>query len=110
MIKFLKEIKLKDYKISLIYVTLENPKYCIERINDRVSKGGHFVHPNDVKRRFYRSKNNFWKIYKALADEYIAILNSNEQPETFLVGEKEDYFVYNQFILNQFLEDINGSN
>ena len=64
---------------------------------------------NDVRRRFYRSKNNFWNICKNLADEWIAVLNSSERPETFLIGEKGHYYVLNEFILNQFLEDLDES-
>jgi predicted ABC-type ATPase len=109
LVKFLKELKKENYYITIVYIVLESPEFCIERIRVRVKKGGHFVNPLDVKRRFYRSKNNLWKTYKNLADEWIAILNSGEKPETFLIGEKENYFVLNEFILNQFLEDIDES-
>jgi predicted ABC-type ATPase len=103
------ELRMKDYYITIIFVTLDNPDYCNERIKDRVKKGGHFVSPEDVERRFYRSKKNFWNIYKKLADEWITILNSSEKPETFLVGEKDNYFILNEFIFKKFMEDIDES-
>jgi predicted ABC-type ATPase len=107
--KFLKDLRKKEYYISIIYVTLDNPEYCIERIKDRVKKGGHFVNSDDVKRRFYRSKNNFWSIYKNLADEWIAILNTGQSPVTFLVGETNNYFVIDEYNFEKFLEDIDES-
>ncbi len=109
LIKFLKELREKEYYITIIYVYLKNPQYCIERINNRVKRGGHFVNPEDVKRRFYRSKNNFWKYYKELADEWIAISNSGELPEIFAMGEGNNFKVVNEFKLTNFLEDINES-
>ena len=109
LIKFLKELSKNEYYITIIYVILDNPEYCIERIRDRVKKGGHFVNPDDVRRRFYRSKSNFWNIYKNIADEWIAVYNSSERPETFLIGEKDHYYVLNEFILTQFLEDLDES-
>ncbi len=109
LIKFIKELRMKDYYITIIFVTLDTPDYCNERIKDRVKKGGHFVSPEDVERRFYRSKENFWNIYKKLADDWIAILNSSERPETFLVGEKDNYIILNEFIYKKFMEYINES-
>ncbi len=104
LIKIIKELKEKKYYITVIYVILESPKYCIERINYRVKKGGHFVSPEDVVRRYYRSRKNFWKVYKNLADEWIAYSNSGEVPEILAIGEREDYIALNESVLKNFLE------
>ena len=104
LIKIIKELKEKKYYITIIYVILESPKFCIERINYRVRKGGHFVSPEDVVRRYYRSRRNFWTIYKNLADEWIAYSNSGEVPEILAIGERDEYITVNEYALKNFME------
>jgi len=52
--------KQKRYKITVIYIFLETPQICVERVRSRVLKGGHDVPAEAIIRRFFRSKNNFW--------------------------------------------------
>jgi predicted ABC-type ATPase len=59
----------------LIYTFVDTPDICIERIKDRVSKGGHFVPDEDVNRRFYRSIVNFINIYQKIVDAWILYYN-----------------------------------
>lgn len=37
--------------------------------------GGHNIPEEDVIRRFYRSKNNFWHKYKDIVDEWAVFYN-----------------------------------
>lgn len=60
---------------------MESPQVSIDRIKIRVLNGGHFVPDDDVKRRFYRSKNLFWTKYRLLADEWAIYYNSNDDFE-----------------------------
>lgn len=49
------EVWLKqDYQINIIFIFVETPEILIERIAERVEKGGHFVPDEDVRRRFAR--------------------------------------------------------
>lgn len=102
LIKIIKELKEKKYYITIIYVILESPRFCIERINYRVRKGGHFVSPEDVVRRYYRSRKNFWRLYKNLADEWVAYSNSGEIPELLAIGEYENYITVNEHLMKIF--------
>ncbi len=40
----------------------------------------------DVRRRFGRSITNFWKIYRQLANHWLQIYNSGNQPVDVAVG------------------------
>jgi predicted ABC-type ATPase len=42
----------KRYHIELIYICLESPSVAIERVKDRVAKGGHFVDEGTIRKRF----------------------------------------------------------
>jgi Uncharacterized protein conserved in bacteria len=74
---FIKKVKGDGYRIDLIYVTLNDPQLCLERIKERVSKGGHDVDPEKVIARYKRSMNNLYKFVE-LADTAMIVDNSNE--------------------------------
>ncbi|MCL2389215.1 MAG: zeta toxin family protein [Elusimicrobia bacterium] len=75
VVKKIEKAKKKEYKIIIVYTFIDNPALCIERIKDRVKKGGHYVPDEDVKRRFARSLYNFWNIYREMADEWFLYYN-----------------------------------
>ena len=62
--EFIDNLKMSNYSITLIFIFLKSYKEAIKRIENRVKEGGHFVPHEDVKRRFYRSINNFENSYK----------------------------------------------
>lgn len=61
-IKTIKKAKELDYQVVLVYSYLDNPDLCKNRIKIRVLNGGHNIPQEDVMRRFYRRKKNFWNI------------------------------------------------
>lgn len=107
---YLKKIILKaislDYQIQIVYVFLKSPNDCIQRVKLRVKLGGHHVPTDDIIRRFYRSKNNFWKEYKDLADEWNMVYNSESNPQEVALGSKKEYVVESYKLFNLFLKDI----
>ena len=62
----------------MIYIFLDSPNLCINRVKTRVIKGGHDVPEEDIKRRFYRSKYNFWHNFTKLSDKWIMLYNGEE--------------------------------
>jgi len=50
----------KGYTVKVIYIFLESAELCVQRVEDRVKKGGHDVPIADIKRRYGRSLVNFW--------------------------------------------------
>jgi predicted ABC-type ATPase len=75
LIKVIQKARKLKYKIIIFYAFVDTPEICIERIKARVKKGGHFVPAEDVVRRFYRSIENFNKVYKHSADTWILYYN-----------------------------------
>jgi predicted ABC-type ATPase len=107
LVKVIEKARKNNYTIKLVYVFLENPEECILRIKLRVALGGHFIPDEDVQRRFYRSKENFWKIYRNLTDDWIMIYNSaTENPQKVAIGEKENYIIELEELFDKFLKDI----
>lgn len=98
-----KELK---YNVALIYSFVDNPEICINRIKIRVLNGGHDIPDDDVIRRFYRSKNNFWNKYKDIVDEWNLFYNGLSD---YILVAKQEYVgieILNEALYNEFIEDI----
>ena len=105
--KAISKAKANGYVIKVVYIFLESPEDCIQRIKIRVKLGGHYISDEDVIRRYYRSKKNFWHLYKNLADDWVLIYNSNNaEPQKVAIGINADFVVELEDLFNNFLKDI----
>lgn len=105
--KVIKNTLKQDYLVKIVYVFLESAEDCIQRIKIRVKLGGHSIPDDDVVRRFYRSKTNFWLFYKNYATEWVMIYNSETSlPQRVAFGSGEDYFVEEENLFTNFIKGI----
>lgn len=72
------------FKIGLIYVWIGVPELAIQRVGERVRRGGHFVPPEDITRRFTRGLRNF-PTYLDLVDQ--AAIYDNVGASPFIVAK-----------------------
>jgi predicted ABC-type ATPase len=87
-LKHFRYLKSKGYKLHLFFLWISNTQLAIARIKDRVARGGHAVPSEDVKRRFKRSMNNFFKEYRLLADQWILFDNAQARPR--IIAKKQN--------------------
>jgi predicted ABC-type ATPase len=80
-IRLLKAWKASGYRLEMIYLRVASPQLALRRIAARVKQGGHGVPRRDVLRRFTRSRNNFEKHYRLLADAWSVYDNSGSTPK-----------------------------
>lgn len=73
------------YRIGFVYIWIETPERCFERVLDRTQKGKHFIPEIVVHRRFDRSRMNF-PIFTALADKILVFENSGARPSLMAIG------------------------
>ena len=85
---FLKKLKEKGYTIHLFFLWIPSKELALARIKDRVAQGGHNVADEDVRRRFDRSIQNFFTLYKPLLDSWNLFDNSTASPRLIA---KEEY-------------------
>jgi len=80
--------KLHDqgYTIDVFYLWLPDEKLAIQRVQDRVKLGGHFVPTEDVKRRFYRGLRHFLVDYRPFMDNWFLFDNSQSVPQRVAFG------------------------
>ena len=102
--KFIKNLQSKDYQITIIFLFAESPEILIERVAERVKKGGHYVPDEDVRRRFARGKQNFWNTYKDLADSWSLIYNSGGTFYEVALGENKEIEIYDENLYDKFLQ------
>jgi len=87
-LKYFKMFKEKGYKINIFFLWIPDPRLAIARIKDRVAQGGHDVPVKDIKRRFNRSIENFFKQYRLLADKWILFNNAGPNPKIIAKKQK----------------------
>ena len=104
--KLIRDFKKKEYVINIVFVVLNEPEMCIERIKVRVSKGGHNVPDIDVIRRFERGKKNFWNLYKNMVKNWLLLNNSKFSFEDVAIGGEKKFEIINEELYNQFLKSI----
>lgn len=103
---FLKTLKNKGYSIHLFFLWIPDFDIAMARIKERVKDGGHDVPEQDVKRRFYRSIHNFFKVYKPLLDSWILFDNSSAIPKPIAEKGAGKLTIINQCLFNRILKEI----
>lgn len=108
-LRVIRKLRNHKYDIVLIFTFVENEQEALNRINIRVKKGGHDIPEEDVRRRYRRSKNNFWNMYRALVDEWNLFLNSEDDFSLVAAGEKDTYNVVDEDNFACFKKGIEGT-
>ncbi len=102
--KFIERLQKQDYQITIVFLFVESSEILIERIAERVKKGGHFVPDEDVRRRFVRGKQNFWNVYKDLVDSWSLIYNSESTFYEVALSENEEIEIFDENLYQRFLQ------
>jgi len=92
---WIKSAKDAGFLVEIVFVFLDSAEMCIARVAERVRKGGHHVPEADVRRRFGRSLNNFWRIYRPLADGWVILHNGLLSSENVAIGSQEGISIHN---------------
>lgn len=79
-LKLIRELKNRAYRVHFYFLWVSDVQVALNRVKERVSKGGHGVPEAVVRRRFERSIRNFIVLYRPLADSWILFDNSGSSP------------------------------
>ena len=77
----------------VVFVFLDSPDACVDRVRQRVQLGGHDVPEVDIRRRFSRAITNFWTTYRILADYWLLVYNSDTTPENVAFGNNQNTII-----------------
>ena len=79
----------QGYEVTLLYFWLKSPTQAIERVLERVKKGGHNIPKDVIIRRYYEGVNNLFKIYMPIVDSWILVDNSQTPRNIIATGGYE---------------------
>ncbi|HAZ07379.1 MAG TPA: Zeta toxin family protein [Elusimicrobia bacterium] len=75
-----KKLRAGGYRIHLIFLWLPQVELAIQRVKERIHRGGHSVPEQDIRRRFDRGIKNLLTEYHVLVDTWGLFDNSGSQP------------------------------
>jgi predicted ABC-type ATPase len=78
----------RGYIVTLIFIRLSNVEMSINRVAERVRRGGHNIPEDVIRRRFPLGLANFESIYKRLVDRWMLYDNSGDSPVLVDQGER----------------------
>ncbi len=75
--------------MHLLFVSLRTAELAIERVAERVRRGGHMIPPPEIRRRYQRGLQNLFELYIPLADTWAIYDNSESGVASMIaMGEK----------------------
>ncbi|MDQ2730537.1 MAG: zeta toxin family protein [Armatimonadota bacterium] len=65
-------IRLKNdgYRMTLMFLWMPDAELCIQRVAERVRRGGHHIPEETIRRRFKAGIKNFFELYRVISDEW----------------------------------------
>lgn len=81
--RLVEEAHSQGYDVTLLYFWLKSPQQAIERVAERVAKGGHDIPKDTIIRRYWEGLDNLFKIYMPIVDTWI-LVNNSETPRSIV--------------------------
>lgn len=90
MQRFLELARRQGYQVVIKFIFLETSDLCVQRVTERVRKGGHNVPEADIRRHHVRSMERFWSLYRPLADTWHLYFNSGRLFQNVAMATGDD--------------------
>jgi predicted ABC-type ATPase len=84
--RWLLDLIKKGYLFHIVFLWLPSPEFALERVRDRVRRGGHAVPEQTVRRRFQMGLTNFFSLYQPMADTWRIFDNSGTPPPRLIAA------------------------
>ena len=81
----LSRLRQRGYEVHLIFVWLRSVDLAIERVAERVRRGGHAIPTKEIRRRYLRGILNLFELYIPLVDTWAIYDNSEENNPLLIV-------------------------
>lgn len=86
-IKYLNQASSSGYEINLVYLWLSSPELAVQRVAQRVAKGGHFIPEDTIRRRYRMGLKNIIENYLPLSHKALILDNSSDTQK--LIARKD---------------------
>ena len=88
LVAWLAALREAGYLVHLMFLSLPNPDFAVQRVAYRVRGGGHDVAESVVRRRFSRGLRNLFGAYRKVADSW-QVLDNSDATGPRLIAEGE---------------------
>ncbi|QDT15276.1 zeta toxin family protein [Alienimonas californiensis] len=78
--KRLQGMRAAGYQVTLFFLSVPAAEFSMERVSRRVAAGGHDIPPETLRRRHNATIQNFFRLYRPLADDWTLYDNSGAVP------------------------------
>jgi predicted ABC-type ATPase len=106
-VKLVQDLKKRGYQIHLCFLWLPNIKLALDRIAERVQKGGHNIPEGVVRRRFGKGIYNLFNIYRPLLDFWILVDNSSSVPNMIAFEKSSKMTIVNEGTFSKIMKGLN---
>lgn len=101
-VNLVRKARAKGYRVHLIFFWLDSPELAVQRVAERVSKGGHNIPLEVIKRRYVTGIRNLFGIFMKEVDLWM-IYDNSHTPRTFVAkgGRVMDTEIISETIYNK---------
>lgn len=89
LLKITQRAQDQGYTVTVLYFWLNSPELAIQRVRDRVEKGGHNIPEEIIRRRYSTGIMYFFRDYSKICDRWILADNSLIPFKVVAEGKKE---------------------
>lgn len=101
----------KGYKVTLVFFWLNSAELAIQRVAERVSKGGHDIPVEIIRRRYVSGIRNLFNLYAPEVDSWSIYDNSTTKRRNVAVGGKTiETIIKEENIYNQIMSYVREGN
>lgn len=86
---WLRDLRQTGYFVHLLYFWLESADLAVARVGERVRLGGHNIPEETIRRRYQRSIQNFFQLYRPLVTTW-RVYDNSQQGLSQLVAERNE--------------------
>src|ERR1700722_20289685 len=87
------------YKVTLLFIWLNSPATAMQRVADRVAKGGHSIPEDVIERRYFRGISNLLTLYIPICNRWMIVDNETVTPRPIAEGGTGiDNIIINEYI------------
>lgn len=87
-LRWLNEARQAGFVLKAYFLWVHNPETTIRRVQQRVSEGGHNIPESIVRRRFFKTIQNFFHLYRPLMTDWKLLQNELPGPRLIAVEKQ----------------------
>jgi predicted ABC-type ATPase len=85
-VSLIKEAQQAGFKVTLLFIWIDSPVTAVQRVAERVMKGGHNIPSEIIERRYHRGLLNLINLYIPICNAWMIVNNEAVTPEPIAEG------------------------